>query len=286
MAGTIGDVLNESARRLAAVSESPRFDAELLLAHCLGVTRSRLLAMLRESPALPPTFEACLQRRLKHEPIAYILGNQAFFGLLFDVHAPILCPRPETEHLVEGALAYLTGREGPRVLDLCSGSGCVGISIASAHPGSQLTATDLNPAACQLTAHNCAAHGIEVSIFEGDLFDALPEDMGSFDAIVSNPPYVEEGDWDGLAADIRHFEDKRALIGGADGLDLIRRIVHDAPRWLKAGGYLALELGEGQYAAVAGLLEARGYTDIAPRFDLAGIPRIAEGRWPRGACGP
>lgn len=273
---TFAQLLAESARALAAVSDTPRLDVEYLLAHCLGISRSRLLAQLRDAAPQPiPGFDKALARRRAAEPVAYILGHQDFFGLNVTVRPPILVPRPETEDLVACALEVLESHLQARVLDLCTGSGCVAVSIARHAAQSIVLATDLNPEACALATENCHRVGVAVEILHGDLFDALPRSTEAFDVIVSNPPYVEDEAWATLVSDITEYEDPRALLAGADGLDVVRRIVADAPQWLKPGGMLALEIGETQYPATAGLLESAGFTQIHARKDLAGIDRIA-----------
>jgi len=271
----IARVLADAAARLADVSDSPRLDAELLLANALGVSRARLLAMTRDHVD-ESSFQPLLERRLAAEPVAYILGRRAFFAHDFIVRPPILVPRPETEHLVELALQRIAGGK-LRILDLCTGSGCIAVSIATHAPGSTVVATDRNPDAIALARENAAEHGGEVAFYQGDLFDALPENTPPFDIIVSNPPYVESGEWEQLTPDIQRYEDPAALLAGEDGLDLIRRIVPDSRRWLNPGGLLAIEIGERQYSPAARILEQSGFTDIAPKHDLAGIRRIIHG---------
>lgn len=280
MPPTLAQRLAAATRILAHVSESPRLDAELLLAHALGLTRSALLARLHEDlPA--PEFESLVERRKAHEPVAHILGEWEFFSLPVYTQRPILVPRPETEHLVEAVLAFIGDRPA-RFLDLCTGTGCVAVAIAANAPAGRGVATDIQPAAVALARRNVERHGLEsrVRVYEGDLFDALPPEEAAFDAICANPPYVADAEWNILAPDIRLHEDPRALKAGPDGLDLIRRIADGAPRWLRPGGLLALEIGDGQYDAVARLLEARGYGDVGFRKDLAGIRRIVSATRP------
>lgn len=278
MDAPLGDILRGAARQLAAVSESPRLDAELLLAHALGGTRSSLLSRLGDTvpcAAFPPL----LARRMAHEPVAYILGTQEFFSLTFIVRPPMLIPRPETEHLVEAALAHLANRPGgappARILDLCTGTGCVAVTLARHAPNTEVTAADLNPDAAALARENAALNNVPLRVLEGDLFDALAPDEPPFDAVLANPPYVAESEWDGLMPDIRLHEDPAALLAGKDGLDLVRRIIAAAPAHLASGGLIALEIGETQYPAAAELLAAHGFGDIRAVKDLAGTDRIA-----------
>jgi release factor glutamine methyltransferase len=278
---TVREVLAETARRLATVTETPDFEATLLAGHAWGWDRTHLI-MNATAVADTASLEPLVLRRLAHEPVAYILGNWEFFSLEFDVTPPLLVPRPETEHLVEVALDFLGESEG-RVLDLCTGTGCIILSIAKNTRGGEWWATDLNPLAVSTARANAARHGVALNLVEGDLFAPLPADAGPFDVIVSNPPYVEERDWEGLAPDIRNYEDPLALLSGSDGLDCIRRIVAQAQDWLVPGGFLALEMGETQGPALRTLLAGAGYEAIKITKDLAGHDRIASGRKPISA---
>lgn len=275
---TVREVLAQTAQRLASVTESPELDAALLAGHAWGWDRTRLI-MNAGLEADTAALEPLVIRRLAHEPVAYILGSWEFFSLELEVVPPLLVPRPETEHLVEIALTHLAGREG-RVLDLCTGTGCVILAIAANLPAGEWWATDINPEALRTARTNAARHSIDLNLVQGDLFAPLPAAAAPFDVIVSNPPYVEEGEWEGLAPDIRHFEDPRALLSGADGLDCIRRIVNESRDWLAPGGLLAIEMGETQGPALCVLLQSAGYENIAITKDLAGLDRIASGRKP------
>lgn len=276
---TVAETLRDAETRLAQTSDSPRLDAELLLAHALGTTRGQLF-MRRNDLVESKDFEAYLARRLAGEPVAYILGTWEFFSIELETQAPILVPRPETEHLVEAVLEFIG--DGPaRVLDLCTGTGCVAIAIAMHAPAAQVDAVDLNQAAVVLARRNVARHGLgnRVRILEGDLSAALPQDEPEYDAVCANPPYVAEGEWKGLSETIRNYEDPHALVSGPEGLDCIRRIVDKAPKHLRAGGLLALEMGQGQAENVQDFLETAGFDSIRIVKDLAGIPRIARGVW-------
>ncbi|MBI2433785.1 MAG: peptide chain release factor N(5)-glutamine methyltransferase [Candidatus Hydrogenedentes bacterium] len=278
---TTAQAVADAADALVPVTDTPRLDAEILLAHALGISRSQLLGRLRN--VLPPeaaaAFQPLLARRLNYEPIAYILGTWEFFSLEFITRPPVLVPRPETEHLVEVTLEHLRGHPG-RVLDLCTGTGCVAIAIAINAPNAVVLATDIHPSAVSLARENCAKHQVDVTIHQGDLFAGLSTREPRFDVVVSNPPYVPDEEWTTLPAVIRLHEDPKALLAGRDGLDMIRRIIAGAPGWLNPGGLLALELGEDQYDAVASLLAAASFRDIGCRHDLAGIRRIIHGATP------
>ncbi len=272
--------LRAAEMSLADVSESARLDAELLLAHALGWSRAEMLSRLRECHD-SPQFGELLRRRRNHEPIAYILGEREFFSMVFSVERPLLVPRPETEHLVEACLDDV--KDGPaRVVDIGTGVGCVAVSIAALAKRTQVVAVDVALKATTMTRHNAARHGVRdrVHVLAADGFEAFTPGGGGFDAVVSNPPYVETSAWETLPPAIRLHEDPGALLAGPDGLTMIRRIIAEAGRYLRPGGLLALEIGMGQYRTVRALLEKHGYVSITSRRDLAGIERIALGRKP------
>lgn len=279
-ARTAAQVLAEAVMALGPVTETPRLDAEILLAHSVRLSRSQLLTRLRD-PIDAPGFEALVERRLNSEPIAYILGEWEFFSLAFFTRPPILVPRPETEHLVEAALDHLKdGQTARRILDIGTGTGCVAVSIAKNAPGNCVVATDINADALVLARENAARHNAEIEFRRGDLFGALAPMDGPFDVIVSNPPYVESTEWPKLPPVIRRHEDPRALLAGEDGLDVLRRIIAEAPGHLNPGGMLAVEMGENHSERVRALFEHAGFRDTRRRDDLAGIPRIAQGICP------
>jgi len=276
---TVGETLLAATQALKPVTDTPRLDAEILMAHALGMTRAKLLGSLH-TPYAPDSFEDLLQRRLDYEPIAYVLGEWEFYSLTLACRSPILVPRPETEHLVDVALESI-GELPANVLDLCTGTGCVAIAIAMNAPQATVDATDTSDAAIQLAQENFDRHDLSdrVTLHQGDLFAAVPADL-AYNVIVSNPPYVADTDWPDLPEVIKRHEDPAALLAGPDGLDVIRRIVAEAPAHLRPGGILAFEIGMGQDSAVESLLTQHGYSDVAFRADLAGIRRIAIGRRP------
>lgn len=276
-ARTAAEVLAEAVKVLASVTETPRLDAEILLAHSARLSRSQLLTRLRDAIDAPG-FDALVERRQNSEPIAYILGEWEFFSLAFFTRPPILVPRPETEHLVEAALDYLKDRAtARRVLDIGTGTGCVAVSIAKNARSSCVFATDINADALGLARENAARHGVAIEFRHGDLFGAFTPADDSFDVIVSNPPYVESAEWPHLPPVIRLYEDPRALLAGEDGLHVLRRIIAQASAHLKPGGLLAVEMGENHSERVRALFEDAGFRDIRFRNDLAGIARIAQG---------
>lgn len=277
---TIGERLRDATTALAEVTDTPRLDAEILLAHALGFSRAKLLAELRE-PYPECEFETLLDRRLNYEPIAYILGEWEFFSLTFACRAPILVPRPETEHLVETALEYAKRSPVKRILDLCTGTGCVAIALARTLPNARVWAVDLNPDAVQLAAENAARNGVTVEVIHGDCFQPLTTHE-HFDIIVANPPYVAEGEWAHLPEVIQRHEDPLALLSGVDGLDLVRRIARESPTRLRPGGLLAMEIGDEQGDEAASILRAHGFTHVQIAKDLAGHDRIVSGIRPQG----
>ncbi len=272
-------LLGRATQRLASVgSASPRLDAEVLLAHVLGLSRSALLARLGASldDAPAAAFAALLERRARHEPIAYLTGVREFWSLDFAVTPAVLIPRPETELLVEVACQQAARRppgedSNLTILDLGTGSGCVAVAIAHELPRARVVAVDSSAAALALARRNAAAHGVaeRISFCCSDLFAAL--DAGAtFDLVVSNPPYLAPGD--AVSPELA-FEPRAALCGGEDGLAVIRRIVAGAPVALRPGGALVIEIGSGHAPAVIELARAAGLDAIRVEADLAGIPR-------------
>ncbi len=225
-------------------------------------------------------FAALAGRRALGEPMAYILGEREFYGLELRVTPAVLIPRPETELLVELALARIPQDAAARVLDLGTGSGAVAVALAKARPQARLTAVDVDYAALGVARENARRHGVRVRFFCGDWLGPVPGE--TFDLIVSNPPYVAAEDPHLLQGDVR-FEPERALVGGADGLDCIRAIVAGARRQLSPGAWLLLEHGYDQAEACRGLLEAAGYAGVQSWPDLAGISRVSGGIGPSGA---
>jgi release factor glutamine methyltransferase len=263
-------------------NKSARLDAELLLGEALGLDRIKLIVEAERPLAEGELgrYRDLIKRRRVGEPIAYILGRREFFALPMRVDRRVLIPRPDTEILVETALnatraEHLYGR----MLDLCTGSGCVAIAFAKERPTWRVTAVDLSPDAASVARENVQRAGVvhNLAVLEGDLFAALP--AGSvFELITANPPYIPSADIAGLDADVRDFEPRLALDGGADGLDVTRRLVSEAMRYLSPGGLLALEGGFDQAPALVQLLETAGFSEIARAKDLAGIERVVSGR--------
>ncbi len=265
--------------------DAPRLTTEMLLAHVLKVSRVRLYVDLDrplEKEELA-AFRALIARRTAGEPTQYITGVREFYNRPFKVDARVLIPRPETELLVEAALHALPKDAPGAALDVCTGSGCIAISLAAERPQATVTATDLSPDACAMARENAQALGVaeRVRILEGSLYTPLPPDA-LFQVVVSNPPYIATGEIPGLSAEVRR-EPRMALDGGPDGLGLLRQVITGARRVLAPGGLLALEIGETQGAAVQALLQAAGYENARVEKDLERRERLAFGTQPVAA---
>jgi len=277
---TIGACLRTASARLRDISPSPGLDAEILLGSVLEQPRSYLYTWpeRRLEPARLARFETLLARREQGEPVAYLTGRREFWSLDLRVCAATLVPRPETELLVSLALERLAGTRGP-VLDLGTGSGAVALAIARERVDLQVTATDIDSQALATAAGNARRLGLDNLCWrQGDWFEAL-EGTPRFAMVVSNPPYVAADDPHLMVGDVR-FEPRRALVAGADGLAAIRRIIAGAVAHLFAGGWLLLEHGHTQAAAVVVLLRDHGFDAVSDHRDEAGRPRVAVGRLP------
>jgi release factor glutamine methyltransferase len=268
----IGEALSASIAALRAAGiEDPRLDAELLLAEATGWDRARLVAdpAAEIPPAATRRFAEMVRRRLRREPVAYILGRRGFRHLELAVDPRVLIPRPETELLVDLALEL-----HPRsVLDVGTGSGALALAIAAELPEAEVSATDVSAGALAVAAANAELLGLaaRVELFEG----ILPPHGAEFDLVVANLPYVSERDWGELQREVTEWEPREALLAGPDGLDVFRSTV---PALVAVTGTLALEIGEGQRAAVGEILREAGYAAIESRPDLAGIERVVVGR--------
>ena len=253
----------------------PRTDAELLVAHVLGVCRSTLAGMIRceLDDAKRARLRSLVDRRRTREPLQYVLGEWGFRRLDLKVDGRALIPRPETEMVVERALAHIAELEAPRVLDVGTGSGAIALALADEHPGARVVALDLSPDALSLARENVERTGLgdRVELRQGDLVDGV---RGPFDLVVSNPPYVRADELSALQPEVRDWEPHVALVG--DGLT--EAIAAGARRILRPGGGLVLEVAENSAQHVAVELRRLGYDDVGVTLDLSGRDRVVEGR--------
>lgn len=279
MPDTLAALIDAAAAELAVTSPAPRLDAELLLAHALGKERSYLRAYPEkhlDTPSLE-TFRRLLAARKGGKPIAYITSKREFWSLPLKVTSSTLIPRHETELLVELALQRIPQNAAWQLLDLGTGSGAVALALARERPRCRITATDMSAAALAVAVENAADLGLaNVEFLDGDWFAPLGERQ--FHLIVSNPPYVREGDPHLKMGDVR-FEPHSALTAGSDGLRDLSRIIASAPRYLEQGAWILLEHGHDQGPAVRALLSEHGFRDGATSRDLQGIERVSGGLW-------
>jgi release factor glutamine methyltransferase len=261
---TVREALRFAERELdAAGVDTPRVDAELLLAHVLGTSRSGVYA--QADAEVPDTWQVLLGRRVRREPLAYVLGEWGFRRLVLQTDPRALVPRPETEVVVERCLDLLRAEPAPRVLDVGTGTGAIALALADEHPGARVTAVDTSSQAVSLARENADRLGLDVEIRGGGI-DVAAE---GWDLVVCNPPYVAPDDWDALQPEIREWEPRDAVVGVGLHAQLAR--VADTR-------FLVLEVGLCQAEGVSAALTSLGYTDVRTTPDLAGIPRVVEGR--------
>jgi release factor glutamine methyltransferase len=274
---TSRDALRDAEERLAEAGiESPRVDAEFLLAHVLGTTRGDLHADSRRELTEDEAAELdrLLVRRAAREPLAYVLGEWGFRRLTLKVDSRVLVPRPETEIVVERCLARIAGLPEPRVLDVGTGSGAIALAIADEHPGARVTAIDASEDALAVARENAARTGLAVELVRRDLFDGLPE--GPWYLVVSNPPYIHDEEVEGLRPEVRDWEPRAAVVGKGT----TERVASAARSVLRPGGALVLETAGGRAEEVADHLRGLGYVDVRVTDDLTGRSRVAEGVMP------
>jgi release factor glutamine methyltransferase len=260
---------------------TPRLDAELLISHVLNVDRVRLYMDL-ERPLSNPELaavKALVVRRRQREPVAYLVSQREFYRREFKVTSAVLIPRPDTETLIERACELLPEDQPRRVLDLCTGSGAIAVTLAAERALLSVVATDLSEAALEIAAENARKHGVEarVELRHGDLFAALT-DAARFDLVVANPPYIRDDELPQLAAELQH-EPRMALTSGPEGLDVLMRLCADVDRYLNANGVVLFEVGAGQAERVSPLLAANSrLTGITTHRDLGSIERVVEAK--------
>ena len=280
---TLAEAINGAAITLATASiTNARLDAEVLLSHI--IRKDRVWLITHRDDVLDDKnrrdFDEAIRRRTKREPLQYIIGNQEFWGLEFKVTPDVLIPRPETEFIIEAALAIVQDRNRPvRIIDLCTGSGCIAVSLAKELTAAHVIATDASEIALAVARENARSHSVadRIRFLEGDLFEPLKElDIrGQIDIIVSNPPYVRAGDLTTLQPEVRDYEPKLALVAGPEGTEFAAQIIKHATEYLNKNGALIMEMGLGQAGALTRMTEATGaYSKPEVLKDLAGIERV------------
>lgn len=263
-----------------------KFDAQFILQHTLKMSRAGVIAHPEKliDAALAAVVKARLARRAAGEPVAYILGEREFYGEMFKVGPAVLIPRPETEHLVEAALTRLaepSASRSLRLLDLGTGSGAIAITLKRQRPDVQVTATDISIDALNIARENAKTLAADIMFHQGSWYAALPKDAPKFDIIVSNPPYIAEGDAHLGQGDLR-FEPPVALSDqtpNAKGFAALQRIIDDAPNWLVEGGWLLFEHGFDQAKMAEDALFTGGFRQLFAEKDLGGCDRVSGGRW-------
>lgn len=288
---TLYDQVERARQRLVRAgipAGDARLDAELLARHVLGWDRVAFLSRQREPapPDFPDRYEHVLARRARREPVAFIIGSREFWGLDFEVTAAVLIPRPETELIVEEALAAYADRTPPaHIVDVGTGSGCVAVALACEFSAARVTAIDVSRAALDVARRNAGRHRVadRIRFVQASLLAGV---QGPIDLIVSNPPYVPGGEIRTLQAEVSAHEPWPALDGGRDGLDLLHRLADEAARLLGSGGLLIMEFGHGQEPGVRDVLApVSGWTIVKIRLDLQDIPRVVVARRDTSAPG-
>jgi release factor glutamine methyltransferase len=274
---SIGQAMMEGAQRLreGAIAD-PRREAGSLLTHVLGSDRSFIIAHTDDNlnDEDSESFRSLIERRAGGEPLQYITGHQEFFKLDFEVTPAVLIPRPETESIVETALELLVNEPEPYILDIGTGSGCLAISLLHELSTARAIATDVSTSALRIARRNAERHGVtnRVALLASDYFSAL-EPKGYLSLIVSNPPYVSDGELQDLQREVT-YEPRAALAAGPDGLLVIRRLLTEVPPFLRRGGYFLFEIGFGQSEAVQKIIDRRVWNLLEIRADLQKIPRM------------
>ena len=282
MATTYNDLTLDIRRRLRQAGiEAATLEARELVCFAAGKDKARLLrdGALYASPEVEEAAWALARRRLAGDPVAYLIGEWEFYGLPLDISERVLIPRPDTEVLAAAVIEGLREAESPRVLDLCAGSGCIGLAVAKHVPGSHVVLGELDEGALRVCRQNIRRTGLSGQVVSMQLnaLEKAPARLGEFDCIVSNPPYIPDGDIEGLDASVRDYEPHLALKGGADGLDFYRAICENWREVLRPGGRLYFEVGIGQADDVLRIMRAVGFGDIEVLPDLNGIPRVVWG---------
>jgi release factor glutamine methyltransferase len=282
----LAGLLREATERLTAAGvDSPRWDAEQLLAFVLDVPRARLVTVDAISAESQERFATLVRRRAERLPLQHLIGSVGFRYIDIEVGRGVFVPRPETEVVAGEAIERARGAgPAPVVVDLCSGSGVIALSVANEVPHAQVHAVELDPDAVRWLARNAdarrAAGDTGIGVHQDDARHALAEMDGTVDIVVSNPPYVAEDELAGVDPEVRDHDPRQALVAGADGLDVIRHVVATASRLLRPDGWLIVEHSDRQGESAPAVLRDAGFVDVTDAADLAGRPRLATGRRP------
>jgi release factor glutamine methyltransferase len=285
-AWTVGRLLGWTTDYLSQHgSESPRLDAEVLLAHSLGCRRIELYTTFDSVPGeqARAAFRELVRRRAEGKPVAYLVGRREFYSLSFHVTPDVLIPRPETEFLVVALLDLARERPADREIAICdvgTGSGIIAVAAAKHLPSARVTAVDKHAAALEVARTNAAEHGVrsQIELIESDLFSAVPPER-RFDFVVSNPPYVTEAEVESLPRDVREFEPREALVAGPSGTEVIQRLIPQAAESLDPGGHLLLEISPALHDRVQSLIQADGRFEPGPTVkDLARLARVVQAK--------
>ncbi len=280
---TLGDLLNWTARFLGERgSETPRLDAEVLLAHAQGCRRIELYTRYTElaTDEVRSRYRDLIRKRVEGCPVAYLVGRKEFFSLEFEVGPAVLIPRPDTETLVTACLELARPMPEPAIVDIGTGSGAIAVTLAKQHSGARLAAIDLSPDALAVARRNAERHGVQgrIRFVQADLLTPVAGER--FDFILSNPPYIATEDLDKLPNGVRHYEPVIALDGGLGGYQVIDRLIDQARDHLKPGGWLIVEIGAPQEEQVRQLVQSRpGYEPAATIRDYSGHPRVLKAHW-------
>lgn len=278
---TVISLLNKTAEYLTHhCPDTPRLDAEVLLAHVLKTDKTGLFLSFQNLIAEKERkqLQKLVSQRIRREPVSYIIGRKEFWSLSFRVNPAVMIPRPQTETLVEATIKIFPSGSSPSMLEIGTGSGAISIALATELPGASITATDLSLEALSVARENAAANGVNTTTFlEGNLFDPLETGGGNFDLIISNPPYIPTEEISRLPAGIRDYEPYIAFDGGLDGLEYYRKIASDAHYYLKIGGYLLLEVGDKQSHEVSQIISrSEKFSSPETLRDLSGTERVVK----------
>jgi release factor glutamine methyltransferase len=279
---TLGELIAETQRTLEQAGiDSAGQEALWIIEHALRLPAHQIVANRDRSPSFAELQAArvLIGRRVAREPLQYILGTQEFCGLEFDVNPAVLIPRPETELLVETVVQRIPVERQATIVDVCTGSGCIAVTIARLRPRARVIATDLSNASLNIAKQNAVRHAVSERItwLEGDLVRPLTEQKleECIDVIVSNPPYIAEADWAMLQPEVRLYEPRSALVAGSQGTELHERLLQEADRYLVPGGVLVMEIGAGQARALRRIVDRiSGYRFHQPVYDAAGLERV------------